>query len=63
MRYRCDTCRYWHRGYRLQGMKVPDFCTRHAHSQPGDDPACREYSTSDMRENAIEDTEARREKA
>lgn len=39
----CETCAYWHKGYRLQGFKVPSFCVRHHHSVAGDDPACREH--------------------
>jgi hypothetical protein len=31
------------RGYRLQGIKVPDFCNRHFHSQRSDDPACQQF--------------------
>ena len=39
----CLQCAYFKRGYRLQGMKVPDFCTRHHHSQQADDPACTDF--------------------
>ena len=39
----CQTCKHFQRGYRLQGMKVPDFCNRHFHSQRSDDPACKQY--------------------
>lgn len=39
----CDTCRFWSKGYRLQGSKVPSFCNRHFHSQQGNDPACKDY--------------------
>jgi hypothetical protein len=45
MRKRCVDCKFWKRGYRLQGMKVPDFCDKHFHSQSGDDPACTEFSS------------------
>ena len=45
----CDTCKHWHKGYRLQGSKVPSFCNRHFHSQPGDDPACKEYESKEPR--------------
>jgi len=40
---RCIDCAHFHRGYRLQGMRVPDFCNRHFHSQHADDPACNEF--------------------
>lgn len=43
-RKQCDQCYYWHKGYHVQGMKVPSFCTRHHHSQLGNDPACPEYA-------------------
>ena len=36
----CLECAFFKRGYRLQGMKVPDFCSRHLHTQHDDDPAC-----------------------
>ena len=39
----CAQCVFFARGYRLQGMKVPDFCTRHHHSQRYDDPACSDF--------------------
>jgi len=29
---RCIDCAHFHRGYRLQGMRVPDFCNRHSPS-------------------------------
>lgn len=45
----CDSCRYFGRGYMLQGMKVPSYCNRHFHSQRGDDPACKDYSEIDTR--------------
>ena len=44
---RCEVCRFWSRGYRLQGFKVPSFCDRHNHSQPGDDPVCGEFQAKD----------------
>ena len=44
---RCADCVHWARGYRLQGMKVPDFCSRHFHSQHGDDPACDQFDLKD----------------
>ena len=43
----CLKCAFFKRGYRLQGMKIPDFCTRHHHSQHGDDPACTEFKEID----------------
>lgn len=49
MRYRCDLCCYWTRGYTLQTMKVPSFCTKHFHSQAGDDPACKQFEHIDTR--------------
>lgn len=45
----CTDCRYYQRGYTLQLMKVPDFCTRHFHSQRGDDPACSQFNPIDTR--------------
>ena len=44
---RCADCVHWACGYRLQGMKVPDFCSRHFHSQHGDDPACDQFDLKD----------------
>jgi hypothetical protein len=49
MRDRCDMCRFWHRGYRLQSMKMPSFCNKHFHSQAGDDPACKQFEHIDTR--------------
>lgn len=43
-RNHCDECRFWSKGYRLQGMKVPSFCAKHFHGQAGDDPACAEFA-------------------
>lgn len=43
----CLKCAFFKRGYRLQGMKIPDFCTRHHHSQHGEDPACKEFKEID----------------
>jgi len=39
----CLTCYFFKKGYRLQGLKIPDFCEKHFHSQSSDDPACKEY--------------------
>lgn len=41
----CNDCIFFKRGYRLQGMKVPDWCDKHFHSQRRDDPACDQFST------------------
>ena len=43
----CTDCRFWRRGYYLQGFKVPSFCGRHFHSQVGHDPACESYDEID----------------
>ena len=40
----CIDCANFQRGYRLQGMKVPDFCKKHFHSQRHDDPACESFA-------------------
>jgi hypothetical protein len=40
----CNDCSFFKRGYRLQGMKVPDWCDRHFHSQRSDDPACKDFN-------------------
>ena len=40
----CKDCAHFHKGYRLQGVKVPDFCNKHFHSQSADDPACTEFA-------------------
>ena len=29
--------------------KVPSFCTKHFHSQAGDDPACKQFEHIDTR--------------
>ena len=39
----CKDCRFFKRGYRLQGLRVPDFCDRHFMSQRSDEPACRDF--------------------
>lgn len=44
---RCDQCRFWRKGYRLQGFKVPSWCDRHFHSQPGDDMCCAQFDDID----------------
>lgn len=41
----CKECRHWRKGYMLHGLRVPDFCNRHFHSQRSDDPACKEFET------------------
>lgn len=45
----CKDCRHFKRGYRLQGMKVPDFCNRHFHSIRSGDLCCAqiEYPPSE----------------
>lgn len=45
----CETCKFWRRGYRLQGFKVPSWCDRHFHSQNGGDTACKQYDKIDTR--------------
>ncbi len=46
----CDECRFWSKGYRLQGMKIPSFCDKHFHSQAGNDPACDQFAADDLGE-------------
>ncbi len=45
----CNQCRFWRRGYRLQGFNVPSWCDKHFHSQPGDDPCCAQFENIDTR--------------
>lgn len=45
----CGQCRFWRRGYRLQGFKVPSWCDKHFHSQHGDDMCCEQFENIDTR--------------
>ncbi len=49
MKDTCKDCRFFKRGYRLQNMKIPDWCDRHFHSQRSDDHACAEFQPMDTR--------------
>lgn len=44
----CGNCRFFRRGYRLQGLKVPPWCDRHFHAQSADDPACQQHERIDV---------------
>ncbi len=56
---RCTDCAHFHRGYRLQGMRVPDFCNRHFHSQHGDDPACGQFEPKEPEGDSDERSDKR----
>lgn len=43
----CADCRHFHKGYRLQGMKVPSFCNAGFCSVSHDDPACKDFAEKD----------------
>ncbi|MDA8251643.1 MAG: hypothetical protein M0Z28_21075 [Rhodospirillales bacterium] len=43
----CVDCRHFHKGYRLQGMKVPPFCNAGFCSVSHDDPACKDFAEKD----------------
>lgn len=47
----CDNCAHFHKGYRLQGFRVPSSCNRHFHTVSGDDPACNEHLSDAGGEN------------
>jgi hypothetical protein len=44
----CANCQHFRKGYRLQGLKVPDFCNWHFHSPSHDDPACDEFKAKEQ---------------
>lgn len=48
---RCRDCAFWHKGYTLHASRVPSFCTRHFHSQSGDDKACKDFNDREEYEN------------
>ena len=48
---RCRDCAFWHKGYTLHASRVPSFCTRHFHSQSGDDKACKDFNDREECEN------------
>lgn len=48
---RCRDCAFWHKGYTLHASRVPSFCTRHFHSQRGDDKACKDFNDREECEN------------
>ena len=39
----CGNCRYFHKGYRLQGFGVPASCVREFHTVGETDPACAQH--------------------
>lgn len=43
----CADCRHFHKGYRLQVMKVPSFCNAAFCSVSHDDPACKDFAEKD----------------
>ena len=44
----CADCCFFHKGYRLQRMRVPSFCNHHFHSVAHDDPACAQFGVKDV---------------
>ena len=47
----CADCAFFKRGYRLQSLKIPDWCDKHFHSQRHDDPACDQFRSTPVANN------------
>ena len=44
----CRDCRYWHKGYLLQGFKMPGTCNKAPFTYAAyDDPACGDFAEKD----------------
>lgn len=52
----CDQCRYWHKGYLLQSMRVPSTCNfpGEMHSVRGDTLACKDFADASEARAALQ---------
>lgn len=40
----CQDCKFWHKGYLLQGFKMPASCNKEPFAYAKhDDPACKDF--------------------